>query len=77
MSFIIGLTSLIYALRKVNAEYQFGKGPQKNINYFFFIVDSKLYGNNKKGLKHLQELLDLFDEYCCGVWHKQVRTYHN
>ena len=40
---MIGLIPL-----KVNAGYEFGKGQQKKINHFFFMVDSKLYGNKKR-----------------------------
>ena len=46
--FVIGLIPLSDTLRKINAEYQLGKGQHKNINHLLFKDDLKLYGKKRK-----------------------------
>ena len=57
---MISLIALGHAFRKVNPGYQFGKGQYRKINNFFFMVNSKLYGNNKKEAETFTNTVSIF-----------------
>ena len=60
--FVIGLIPLNHSLRKVNAGHQLGKGQHKATNHFFFMDDSKLYGNNQKEAERVTNIFRIFSK---------------
>ena len=60
--FVIGLIPLRHILRKVDAEYQLGKGQHKKINHLLFMDDLKLYGNSKKEAERHTNTIRIFSK---------------
>ena len=58
--FVIGLIPLSHILRKLNAEYQIGKGQHKKINHLIFMDDLKLYENSEKETERLTNIIRIF-----------------